>query len=146
MANKTEVKKDGMEAGQMAAVGAGIAALAAGVYFFLGPDGKKHQKKMKGWMVKMKGEVLEKLEEARDVSEPIYNEIVDTVAKTYTVAGKIPREEIMGLASELKKQWRTISRSAKASKKAPVKKSTASKSKSSTTKKSSSTTSKTSKK
>jgi len=91
-------------------IGAGLAALAAGAYFFLGPKGKKHQKEMKGWMVKMKGEVLEKLEEAKEVTEPIYNDIVDTVAKTNEVAGKIPQSEIRALAQDLKKQWRSLNR------------------------------------
>ncbi|MES2214142.1 MAG: hypothetical protein V4465_02000 [Patescibacteria group bacterium] len=91
-------------------MGAGLAVLAAGAYFFLGPDGKKHQKKMKGWMVKMKGEVLERLEEAKDVSQPVYDDIVDTVAKANAVAGKIPKSEILALASDLKRQWRSISR------------------------------------
>ena len=111
-----------MEARDMAAVGAGIAALAAGVYFFFGPDGKKHQKKMRGWMVSMKGEVLQKLEEAKDISEPIYSDIVDSVAKAHAVAGKIPKAEIMALAMDLKKQWRTISRGAKSVKKTATRK------------------------
>lgn len=106
-----------MDNKEMAAVGAGIAAIAAGAYFFFGPDGNKHQKKMRGWMVKMKGDVLEKLEDARDVTEPIYNDIVDSVARTQAVAGKIPKTEIMALAMDLKKQWRTISRSVKGTKK-----------------------------
>jgi hypothetical protein len=97
-------------------VGAGIAAIAAGAYFFLGPKGKKHQKQMKGWMVKMKGEVLEKLEEAKEVTEPIYNDIVDTVAKTNAVAGKIPKAEIAALAEDLKKQWRALNRTGKGKK------------------------------
>ena len=111
-----------MDSKDMAAVGGAIAAIAAGAYFFFGPDGKKHQKKMRGWMVSMKGEVLQRLEEARDVSEPIYQEIVDSVAKAHSVAGKIPKDEIMSLAMDLKKQWRTISRGAKTVTKIAVKK------------------------
>jgi len=95
----------------MVKVGVGVAALAA-AYFFLGPDGKKHQKKMKGWMVRMKGEVLEKLEDVQEITEPIYNEIVDTVAKANEVNSKIPKAEIMQLAVDLKRQWRTIRRTA----------------------------------
>ncbi len=118
-----------MDNREMAAVGAGIAAIAAGAYFFFGPDGSKHQKKMKGWMVKMKGDVLEKLEDAIDVTEPIYNDIVDSVARTQAVAGKIPKTEIMALAIDLKKQWRTISRSVKGTtpKRAPARRSVAKK-------------------
>jgi len=93
-----------------AAIGAGIAAVAAGVYFFLGPNGKKHQRKLRGWMVKMKGDVIEKLEEVRDVTEPVYNKIVDTVAATYNAQKNIPKAEIIALVSELKREWKNISR------------------------------------
>ncbi|MDB5254049.1 MAG: Transrane(S)protein [Parcubacteria group bacterium] len=117
--------------GSMVAMGAGLAALAAGAYFFFGPDGKKHQKKMKGWMVRMKGEILEKLEDAQEVTQPIYNDIVDTVAKAQAVAGNIPKAEVLALAEDLKRQWKVITRSSapkksvKVSKKTPVKKSVA---------------------
>ncbi len=110
MANANRSNNDSKEA---VLVGAGLAALAAGAYFFLGPDGKKHQRKMKGWMVKMKGEVLEKLEDAKEVTQPIYNDIVDTVAHANRVAGKIPQAEIAALATDLKRQWRNINKTVK---------------------------------
>lgn len=112
MANKAQQNDSSSDMGKMVAAGAGFAALAAGAYFFFGPEGKKHQKKMKGWMVRMKGEVLERMEEAQEFSQPIYNEIVDAVAKTQAVAGKVPKAEILALAEDLKRQWRTISRAA----------------------------------
>jgi len=112
----------GTDAKELALVGAGLAAIAAGAYFFFGPDGKKHQKKMKGWMVRMKGEVLERLEDAKSMSEDTYNEIVNAVAKTYEATDKIPKAEIIALASELKKQWKSIRKSATNTKRA-VKKS-----------------------
>jgi hypothetical protein len=43
--------------GKAVAVGAGVAALAAAGYFFFGPAGEKNRKKMKGWVIKMKGEI-----------------------------------------------------------------------------------------
>lgn len=91
-------------------IGITAAAVAAGAYFFLGPDGKKHRKQMKSWMVQMKGDVLEKLEDAKEVTEPVYNEIIDTVADSYAVANKIPRSEIGALAKDLKRHWNTIRR------------------------------------
>lgn len=41
MAKKTNGK--GVSAGKVAAIGAGVAAVGAGAYYFLGPKGKKHR-------------------------------------------------------------------------------------------------------
>ena len=108
----------------IAAIGATLAGLAAGAYFFFGPNGKKNQKNVKAWAIKMKGDVVEKLEAAKEVTEPIYHNIIDTVAKKYAKGTKATQEEIDELAKDLKKHWKTISASviAKKSTKAPVKK------------------------
>ncbi|MEK9153411.1 MAG: hypothetical protein AAB723_02320 [Patescibacteria group bacterium] len=69
-------KKSGSNAAEMIALGAGLAGLAglaATAYFFLGPKGKQHQKHTKAWAIKMKGDVIEKLETAREISEPVYH-------------------------------------------------------------------------
>ena len=48
--------KKGMSLGKRVMIGAGVAAVGAGAYYLLGPDGKKNQKKAKAWMAKMKKE------------------------------------------------------------------------------------------
>lgn len=98
--------------GKALAITAAAAAVAAGAYYFFGPNAKKHQKKMKGWMLKMKSEVVEKLEEAKEVSEPVYDAIVDKVAASYAQAGKA-KDEVTELAKMLKKDWKGISGSVK---------------------------------
>lgn len=100
----------------MAVIGASLAGLAATAYFFFGPKGKKHQKQAKAWVIKMKGEVVEKLEMAREITEPIYNEIIDTVAKEYKQGKKAGQMEIDELASDLKKHWKSMSKMAVAAK------------------------------
>jgi hypothetical protein len=102
---------------KMAAIGASLAGIAATAYFFLGPKGKKHQRDAKAWAIKMKGDVVEKLETAREVSEPVYHEIIDSVASEYTNGMKASKEEIAELAADLKKHWKTISNSPKKLKK-----------------------------
>ena len=77
MAKKTT--KGGSGAMKMAMLGASLAGLAA-AYFFTGTEGKKRQKHAKAWAIKMKGDVVERLETAREVSEPVYHKIIDTVA------------------------------------------------------------------
>ncbi|MFA6297451.1 MAG: hypothetical protein WC629_02715 [Candidatus Paceibacterota bacterium] len=96
---------------KLAVLGASLAGLAATAYFFLGPKGRKHQKQTKAWAIKMKGDVIEKLEMAREVvSEPAYQEIIDSVASQYTKGKKASSKEIMALAEDLKKHWKKVSK------------------------------------
>lgn len=109
MKKKTNVSK-GVK---LAVIGVSVAAVAATTYFFFGPKGKMHQKHAKAWVIKMKGDVVEKLENAKDVTEDKYHDIVDSVAKGYAKNSKIAKSEVDLLVKDLKKHWKTISRSAK---------------------------------
>lgn len=94
--------------GKVVTISAGVAAIAAAGYFFWGPDGKKNRAKTKGWMIKMKGDVVEKLESVQEITKETYDAIVDTVSGAYeTAAGG--KEEVAKLARELKSQWKVIS-------------------------------------
>ncbi len=111
MAIKKQVKKDSSSTGTAVVVGAGVIALAAASYFFFGPEGKKNRHNLKGWMVKMKGEVIEKIENAEHMTEAAYEKIVDAVAVKYAKAGKISEAEIRLFATMLKQQWKGIVKS-----------------------------------
>jgi len=104
----------GSSAVKMVVLGASLAGLAAAAYFFFGPSGKKHQRHAKAWAIKMKGDVVEKLEMVSEISEPVYQEIIDSVAVEYEKGKKAGHEEIAALAQDLKKHWNTISKSARA--------------------------------
>ena len=66
----------------------------------------------------MKGDVIEKIKmKAHEISEPIYNEIIDTVALEYEKEMKASHEEINELAQDLKKHWKTINNMAQTAKK-----------------------------
>lgn len=113
---KTTNKKGG--AGTAVVIGAGVIALAAASYYFFGPEGKKNQKKVKGWMIKMKGDIVDKLEDVKEVTEPIYHQIVDAVAAKYAKGTKkITPEDVSMYVEVLKKQWRGISQSTTGAKK-----------------------------
>lgn len=105
-------KKNSSGALKAVAIGAGLAGLAATAYFFLGPKGKKHQKDTKAWAIKMKRDVVEKLKKAQKITEPIYRGIIDSVAKENAKGMKAGRAEIGALAIDLKKHWKSISKSA----------------------------------
>lgn len=108
----------------LALLGASVAGIASAAYFFLGPKGKKNQKIAKAWAIKMKGDVIEKLEQAKEVSEPVYHQIIDSVAKEYATGMKAGSAEIETLAKDLKKHWKTLSKSAKTIKKEVIKNAT----------------------
>ncbi|MES3004566.1 MAG: hypothetical protein V4690_00465 [Patescibacteria group bacterium] len=105
-----------------ALVGLGIAGIAATAYFFLGPKGKKHQKYAKAWAIKMKADVIEKLEMAKDMNEVKYTQVIDEIASKYEKAKKATNEEIADLATDLKKHWKVLSGKKVTPKRKPAKK------------------------
>jgi hypothetical protein len=111
---KTEGGSNGVK---LAVLGAGLAGLAATAYFFFGPKAKKNQRFAKAWAIKMKGDVIAKLEAAKEVTEPVYHEIINTVANEYAKGMKAAQPEIEMLANDLKKHWRTLSKAGRAAKK-----------------------------
>jgi hypothetical protein len=104
-------KSNGM--GNKMMIGAGIAALAAaaGAVFLYGTDaGKKKRTQIKGWMLKLKGEVLEQLETMQDWSEAAYHTAVDTVAEKYKQVKNVDPVEWAAIVGTLKNQWKLIQR------------------------------------
>lgn len=82
------------------------AAAAAGIYFLYGSkDAQKNRKAVKGWALKLKGEVLEKIEAVKgELTEENYHKIVDSVAAKY----KDRKEEVEDLKKDLKSHWKSI--------------------------------------
>ncbi len=75
--NSTNHSVEGIVAGMVA-----LSAAAVGTYYLYGhKDAKKYRSAVKGWMLKAKGEVLEELEKAKEVTETTYESAVDTIAK-----------------------------------------------------------------
>jgi len=96
------------------AVGAGIAALAAFAaagYFLYGKDGAKNRKKVRGWMLKAKGEVLEGVEKLKDVTEEEYAIIIDKVGAKYKAVKNIDPAEVDAMMRELRGHWKSIKKS-----------------------------------
>lgn len=116
VAKKATKKIAKSDAVKLAVAGASLAGLAATAYFFFGPKGKKRREQVKSWAIKMKGEVIEKLETAKEISEPIYHEIIDRVSAEFKKAKKAGNPEIEALAADLKKHWKSMSKLAMAAK------------------------------
>ena len=79
-------KKNGMSAGKMAAVGAGLAAVSAGAYYLLGPDGKKNQKKAGALINKIEKEIEKK---ARPFLKKESKEVKKVISKTTKTVKKM---------------------------------------------------------
>lgn len=94
------------------AVGMGVgmlAALSAGAYYLYGTkEGAKKRTKMRGWVLKAKGEVMEKLENLKVVNEETYHEVVANVVKKYRGIKNIDPKEVEALVADLKKHWKNI--------------------------------------
>jgi gas vesicle protein len=121
---KKTIKK-GMSGGKKVAIGAGVATLAAvgaGAYYLLGPDGKKNQKKALALVSKMKKEVISEAKKAKKLSGPIYNKAVDIVSKNYAKQYKAHEKDIKAIASKLKSEWKDVEKNIKTTTKKVAKK------------------------
>ncbi|NCU28548.1 MAG: hypothetical protein EOM85_02665 [Candidatus Moranbacteria bacterium] len=118
--------KKGASAKKIIGIGVGVAALSAAAYLLFGPEGKKNRKVVKSWAVKMKGEIIEKFEEAKELTEPVYNEIIDKVQQKYAKVQNIDQKELQSVVAEMKKNWKSLKKEAMPKKqnstKKPVKK------------------------
>lgn len=108
MNKENKQEEDSSSGGAKAALAGAVAALAAGAIYFYGPDGERRRRKLHGWMLKAKGEVLDRLEELEDVSEEKYQEIVETVMDEFAERKEVSRSAADTLRAELKEEWRHI--------------------------------------
>ncbi|HEY0964240.1 MAG TPA: hypothetical protein VGE31_00385 [Candidatus Paceibacterota bacterium] len=123
------------------AIGVGVglttaAVAAASAYFLYGSkNAAKNRKAVKSWALKAKAEVLEKLEDAKEMTREEYEELVGAVAKAYTGVKNASKGDIAEFTKEMKDHWRSIERAAQpaakkrvvAKKAAPAKKAPAKK-------------------
>ncbi len=101
------------------AVGAGIVAALAGAYFLYGSkDATKNRKKVKGWTLKAKGEILEKLEKVEHASQAQYETTVDSVLGKYKALKNVDLSEVDSLGKDLKRHWKAFQAELKKVKKA----------------------------
>jgi hypothetical protein len=94
------------------AIGASIAAATAGIagaYYFYGSDkGPKRRKKLKSWMVSMEAEVVNKLNEVKEINREAYDAVVLAVAKKYKQLKDVDPQEVIDFASRMRSHWKDI--------------------------------------
>ena len=131
-------KKTDISNAQKLGIGVGLttaAVAAVGAYFLYGSkDAPQNRKKVKSWALKAKGEVLEVLENAKQMTEEEFGQIVDGVVATYAKGKKLTKKEMSDFKKEMAENWQDLVTSgvakiitAKAESKAPAKKAPAKK-------------------
>lgn len=128
---KKETSKAAMTQTEKVSVGVGLTAAAAaavGAYFLYGSkNAAKNRKAVKSWALKAKADVLEKLEEAKEMSQDEYKELIGTIANTYSTVKSASKAEVKAFKDEMLDNWKAIEKTAKPKKKAPAKKAVAKK-------------------
>ncbi|HBA59650.1 MAG TPA: hypothetical protein DCZ92_02265 [Elusimicrobia bacterium] len=95
--------------GKLIGAGIGLAAItAAGAYFLYGEKNAKNRERVFGWALKMKGEVLEKMEAMKTIDRDTYLRMVDKIAERYAKLETISASELRHLTVELKNAWAHI--------------------------------------
>ena len=105
----------GMSDAEKIGIGVGLtaaAAAAAGAYFLYGSkNASSNRKKVRSWTLKAKAEVLEKLENAKDITEDEYNELIESVGGVYGSLKSVSKGEITDFKKEMRDQWKNIQKS-----------------------------------
>lgn len=115
MAAKKQGAKKGMSTGAKAGIGIGLTAAAlaaAGTYFLVGSKhAAQNRKKVKGWTLKAKGEVLEALEKAEEITANEYNDLVNTAVKAYGTVKEASKGEVKDFKNEMVEHWKKLEKS-----------------------------------
>ncbi len=115
MATKKTTKKQVKNTGKIVAGVIGVAALSVAAYLLAGPDGKKNRKIARAWMLKMKAEVAEKIENMKEVTADTYSNVIDSVASKYSKMKHVGAEDLEKEVNILKKEWSKMINSGKKS-------------------------------
>lgn len=120
MATKNTAANGNLSDGQKIGIGVGVTAAmlaAAGGYFLYGAkDAKKNRKTVNSWMLKAKAEVLEGIENAKELTEQDYEKLVDDAMKGYKAARTASTKDLANFAGEMKNHWKNIKKSGQAKK------------------------------
>ncbi len=105
-------KKEQVSNAQKLGVGVGLTAAAvaaAGAYFLYGSkDAPENRKKVKSGILKAKAEVLEVLENAKDITEDEFRELVDGVATTYAGVQSLSKKDLADFKKEMRENWQGL--------------------------------------
>lgn len=88
------------------------AVTAAGAYFLYGSKkSAQNRKKVKGWVLKAKGEVLEALEKAESITEEEYKALVEAASGAYGTIKSATAGEVKDFKKEMNDHWVNLQKS-----------------------------------
>lgn len=111
---KKEVKKE-MSNAQKLGIGFGLTAAAvsaASAYFLYGSKkAPQNRKKVRGWTLKAKGEVLEALEKAESITAEEYKSLVEAASGAYSTVKSASASELKDFKKEMGEHWDKLQKS-----------------------------------
>lgn len=109
---KAKTGRDDISTAAKVGIGFGLTAAAvtaAGAYFLYGSkQSTQNRKKVKGWVLKAKGEVLEALEKAETITEDEYRALVETACGAYGTVKSATAGEVKDFKKEMGDHWATL--------------------------------------
>lgn len=107
MNNNAESKKEDKKRSKLPLAGL-LGAAAIGAVYLYGKNKERVQRKLRGWMLKVKGEVMERVSKAEELTREEYESIVDTAVDKYKDKKQEAGEEFEQTRQQLKGQWKEI--------------------------------------
>ncbi len=112
MASKKATAKKNTSVKAKVGLGIGLTAAAlaaAGTYFLVGSkSAPQNRKKVKGWTLKAKGEVLQALEKAQEISAGEYHDLVETATNAYGTVKDASKGELKDFRAEMLEHWNKL--------------------------------------
>lgn len=107
--------KEDMSTTQKVSIGLGLTAAAvtaASTYFLYGSKkSAQNRKKVKGWVLKAKGEVLEALENTKEITEDEYKALVEAASGAYGTMKNASKGEVKEFQKEMQEHWAKLQKS-----------------------------------
>jgi len=104
----TEEKSQQGGSSKKLAIAGLLASAAAGAVYLYGKNKKRTQQRLRGWALKVKGEVMEKMATVETLTRSQYDQFIDTAIEEYTDKKHIAESEVEKLREKLKGRWKEI--------------------------------------
>tara|TARA_B100000508_G_scaffold124488_1_gene107838 strand:+ start:231 stop:704 length:474 start_codon:yes stop_codon:yes gene_type:complete len=114
MAKAKKSKKE-LSSTQKIEIGVGLTAAAvaaAGAYFLYGSkNADKNRKTVKSWALKAKADVLEQLEEAKEMTRGEYQDLLQTAVGAYGSVKTATKKDVKEFTAEMMQHWEALEKS-----------------------------------